>query len=187
MKKIKLLLISCSILSITSYSQITKNNWLVGGNGRFSLQKQTLNSSDVKGLNINLSPNIGYFFVDKFAGGIRTMLSYNEVKFNGVTSRTTQTGLGPFFRYYVLGEENFVNMFSEVSYNYINYSSNTGNSNSTNSFTFAAGPSFFLNSSVAIELTANYELLSSKATNTSAKTFFIAIGFQIHLEKENNY
>jgi hypothetical protein len=187
MKKNKLVLISFIILSMTANSQITKNNWLVGGNGRLALQEQTLNSFDVKGLNINLSPNVGYFFIDKLAGGIRTRLAFDKVEFNGGVTKTTQTGIGPFFRYYFLEQLNRVNLFSETAYQYTHNSGNNVTSNSSNTFTFSVGPAIYFNSSVGIELTANYEIFSNKSTNTSAKTFFLALGFQIHLEKEKNY
>jgi hypothetical protein len=185
MKKILLLTIFISTLFFISNGQITKNNWLVGGNGRLALQEQTLNSSDVKGFNINLSPNVGYFFIDKLAGGIRTRLAFDKVEFNGGVTKTTQTGIGPFFRYYFLDQLNIVNLFSETAYQYIHNSGNTGSSSSSNTFTFSAGTAIYFNSSVGIELAANYEIL--KSTNTSAKTFFLALGFQIHLEKEKKY
>ena len=50
-------------------AQLTKGNWLVGGNGYLSSQSQNLRGVNVKGSNLRLSPNVGYFIADKFAGG----------------------------------------------------------------------------------------------------------------------
>jgi hypothetical protein len=187
MKKFILLLLPACISFNIANSQITKNNWLVGGTGRLSFQKETLNSSDVKGFKIDLSPNVGYFFVDKFAGGIRARLAYDKVKFRGGVSKTTQLGIGPFLRYYFLESGKRVNLFAETAYQYLNNSGNGGiTSNSANTFTFSAGPVLYFNTSVGIEFTVNYELYNTKDANTSAKTFFLGIGFQIHLEKDNN-
>ncbi len=187
MKKILFLTFFISVFSFISNGQITKNNWLVGGNGRLSSQKQTLNSSDIKGFNIDLSPNVGYFFIDKFAGGIKARLAFDKVEFNGGVSKTTQTGIGPFFRYYFLEQLNRINLFAEAAYQYLHNSGNTGSSNSSNTFTFSAGPVIYFNTSVGVELTANYEIFNNQSVNTKAKTFFLSIGFQIHLEKEKNY
>jgi hypothetical protein len=180
-----IILISCLGIS-NANSQITKNNWMIGGNGRLSFQKETLNSSDAKGFNIQLSPSVGYFFVDNFSGGIRAKIDFDKVEFNGAKSKTTHVGIGPFLRYYFLSSGNMVNLFAESAYQYSHYSSNIGSSNSANSFTFSAGPVIYLNTSVGVELSINYELYKNKIAATSTKTLFLGIGFQIHLEKDNN-
>lgn len=186
MRKITSAIIFGLILCQSVKSQINKNNWMFGGNGRISFQNETLNSSKVKGFNIELFPSAGYFFVDKFSGGVRGKLAFDKVEFNGITSKTTIFGIGPFLRYYFLSSENRVNLFAESAYQYLHYSGNSGTSNSANSFTFSAGPVIYFNTSVGIEFTANYELNKNKITATSSKTFFLSIGFQIHLEKEDN-
>ena len=166
-------------------SQITKNNWLVGGNGRFSSQIEDLNGIDVRGLTIGVSPIVGYFFIDKFAGGIRSSLDYNKIKFNGGTSKSTQIGIGPFLRYYFLNPSNRINILTETSYQYQHLNSNNGSDPEKNNvFTFSAGPVIYFNTSVGIEFLLNYEIFNNKGSTTSAKTFYLNIGFQIHLEKD---
>jgi hypothetical protein len=188
MKKNKLLLISFIFLSMTANSQITKNNWLVGGNGRLAFRTQTTNVINAKSTNLGLSPNVGYFFVDKLAAGARISLNYDKVNFSGGVSKTTQIGIGPFIRYYFLNPDNIVNLFSEAGYQYIHSTSNSGNtSDGANSFTFSSGPVIYFNSSVGMELTLNYESYKSASRNTNLRTFFITIGFQIHLQKEKDY
>jgi hypothetical protein len=51
---------------------------------------------------------------------------------------------------------------------------------------FSGGPVIYFNSSVGLEFTGNYRIDRVHDTKTSAKTFFIAIGFQVHLEKDKN-
>lgn len=168
----------------TSNGQVTKKNWMVGGSGRLESQKETLNSSEVKIFNVALSPSIGYFFIDKFAGGIRFRLAYSKIDFNGGPSKTTVFGIGPFFRYYFLNPYNRVNVFAESAYQYLRYSSNSGTSNNANVFTFSAGPVIYFNTSVGIEFTANYEISENNDAIIKTNTFFLNIGFQIHLERE---
>ena len=50
------------------------------------------------------------------------------------------------------------------------------------SYNFEAGPAIFFNSSVALEVTANYDI--ARTSSIVSNRFYIALGFQIHLEKE---
>ncbi len=187
MKKPIIIFLGTTFLSFNVNSQITKGNWLVGGNGHFSSQIEDLNGTEVRGLNIKTSPTIGYFFIDKFAGGLKTNLTYSKIKFNGGVSKSTGVGIGPFLRYYFLDTDKRVNLLAETTYQYIFYKSNNGGSSDKNNvYTISAGPIIYFNSSVGIEFTGNYEIFNSKRTATSAKTFYLSIGFQIHLEKDNN-
>ena len=186
MKK-SFILIFVIVLAVNyANGQITKGNWMVGGNGSFSSQKEILNSIDVKGVSIHLSPSAGYFFVNNFAGGLRARFDYTKVEYTGSYSNTSQFGFGPFMRYYFLTPEKNINLFAESAYQFSRNSGSNNASNSSNIFTFSAGPVIYLNSSVGIELAASYELYDNKAIKISTKTFFLNIGFQIHLEKEKN-
>lgn len=185
MKKITILSVAILLFAITANSQITKGNWLVGGNGRFSSQIETLNGAKVNGFLIGLTPNIGYFFIDKFAAGTKISFNYNETKYYGSVSKSTQLGLGPFLRYYFLNKDNRINVFAESEYQYLRSSSN-GTHDNQNTFTFSAGPVIYFNSSVGLELTANYEIIKTEKSLSDAKTFFVSVGFQVHLEKEKH-
>ena len=62
--------------SLNSFSQITKGNWLVGGSGTYSSTKyNSAQSIDGKTSTFQISPNIGYFFVDKLACGVVSNLT----------------------------------------------------------------------------------------------------------------
>jgi len=184
MKKTILVIISAAFIFSNAYSQITKGNWLVGGTGSFASQLEKLNAVDVNGLKITLSPDIGYFLVDKFAVGAMPSFAYNKNKYNGGTSFTQQISIGPFLRYYFLRPEKTINIFVESAYQYSVISGSSGSSQYQNSFIFSAGPVVYFNSSVGLELTANYEIYNNPRAIASAKTFSLGIGFQIHLRKE---
>jgi hypothetical protein len=159
--------------------QITKGNWLVGGSGQFQKQREDLRGSDIRGLVISASPDIGYFIFDKLGVGIKGDLSYSRIKTTGNVSKSTFLAMGPFARYYFLAIDNRINLFCEAIYQHtIDF-----HSFHQNDLTFAAGPVIFFNSSVGLELTAKYSRSNSEISLTKAKTLFLSLGFQIHLEK----
>ncbi len=159
----------------------------MGGSGRFATQKETYNSYVTKELNIQLSPAAGYFFADKFAGGLRGKVIYEKVEFNGGVSNSTQLGIGPFLRYYFLNTENRFNLFAESAYQYMYSSRNYGAGiDRSNDFTLSVGPVIYLNETLGIEGAINGELYNYVGASIRSITFFFSLGFQIHLEKENS-
>lgn len=170
------------ILFSISNAQITKGNWMVGGSGTFSKQEQESIVGKIKSTRLILIPNIGYFFVDKFAAGIKPSLDINKNTVNGNKIASNLVGVGPFVRYYFLPVDNIVNLFAEADYRYSSGSEGTRQ----NLYCFSAGPVLYFNTSVGLEFTLNYEIVKRGDAAISAKTFFLGIGFQIHLEKENN-
>ena len=162
---------------LTSNAQITKGNWMVGGTGSFynyQLKENKINTNS--GIGMELRPNLGYFIVDKFAIGISPLLAYSKPE-NG--SSVTSFGVGPYIRYYILNPEKRINILTHAGYAYSG--SNNSNDNST-AFDFKAGPVIFFNSSVALEMTLNYNLNKLNST-TNYNIFSLGLGFQIHLER----
>lgn len=166
------------IFSFKADCQITKGNWLAGGSGSFNTQQGLISTVNVKSYTINLSPDIGYFFADKFAGGLKPNIAYRETINYGSKNKSTYLGIGPFVRYYFLPVENRVNILAEGAYQY----ATEFNGFIENDFSFSLGPVIYFNSSVGLEITLNYDKINSQTTNV--KTFSLGIGFQIHLEKE---
>lgn len=183
MKKI-ITLIFCSPFLTKTYSQITKGNWLVGGSGNYTVYKVL----DEKNLYMQLSPNVGYFFSDKIVAGIK--VSYTSNKTGGSTFSGRKTGIyfGPFARYYFLNYQERFNILIEGAYQYgfekAKGYSGTANKYSLNTFSFAAGPVIYFNTSVGLEFLFGYT--QSKYTNEGfhRSQFQISIGLQFHLEKE---
>jgi outer membrane protein W len=179
MKKSILLLLIAFIFCDIANCQITKDNWLVGGSGQFRKKHEDLQGSDIRSLFISAVPDIGYFIIDKLGVGLKINFSYNRIKDKDNISKATMLGLGPFVRYYFLPSDNRINIFSEAAYEY----TTAFDGHYQNDFYFSAGPVMFFNSSVGLELSAKYSTMNSMISNATAKTVFLTIGFQIHLEK----
>jgi hypothetical protein len=167
--------------SLISTGQTTKNNFLVGGNGRITSQKQTLNSENSRTIDLNLKPQIGYFFVDKFSAGISTTYSFTKTTYSGSIAKSEYFGFGPFCRYYFLDNSNQINFFAESAYQFINESGNNY-SNKSNLFSLSAGPVIFLNSNIGVEITGNYDYYKNNSNNIIGIKYSLNIGFKIHLE-----
>ena len=162
----------------TAEGQLTKGNWLVGGNGSFIVQEQNVFGGRISGTRLQLSPDIGYFFFDKFAAGLKPRLDINKSTVFGHKSVVLAGGVGPFLRYYLLPEDKLLNLLTEVNYQYVSGTNN----NRRDVYTLSAGPVIYFNSSVGLEFTLNYESIDFKTSNSNTKTFFLGLGFQVHLE-----
>ena len=188
MNKIKLIFTLTLFSFLTSNAQITKGNWMMGGNIGFDYSKRdnknntsggtVITTNDQGAFLISLEPNIAYFIRNKFAIG--TSISYVNGFIEGtkINSDGMNLGINPFLRYYFLDAEKDYNIFLEPSYNQF-ISKGLGNGNG---FSLKTGFSYFLNSSVAIETILKY-FKSSNDDFNSNKIYF-GFGFQIHLEKE---
>jgi hypothetical protein len=191
MKKSFLLTLATYLFSINSNGQITKGNWIVGGNANFLYANSKTETSDTKTTTIGLTPNIGYFFVDKLAGGIRLSSYNNKVKFgppNNNFTKFSNYSIGPFIRYYFLQVDKQYNIITEITYQFGKEKVETNNSSgvdiSKNNFTFSAGPVIYFNSSVGIEFLLNYTSSGNNTNNSRSNSIGAGIGLQIHLQKE---
>lgn len=138
-------------------AQTEKGTYLLGGNATF----QTSDGSSA----FSLSPNLGYFFIDNFAAGMRLNLYF--------TDDNNAYAIGPFARYYFGGNATG-KFFGQASLNI----GGGKNSDTELGVGIGAGYAFFLNKSVALEAAANYD-----KTGESKGLFTIGVGFQIHLKK----
>jgi hypothetical protein len=178
-------------LCFAAHSQITKGNWMVGGNGNFSSSQYrgdvTANQNKTT---IAVEPKVGYFFIDKLSTGLLFRYSNDRTKSPGTTNapqNASSFSIGPFLRYYFLQSGQMANVFVETSYQYGMSKSNTGYSIANykiNSFSFSGGPVIYFNTVVGLELTVGY--LTSKYIDYKdySNHLQIGLGLQIHLEKE---
>lgn len=183
MKRKILLAILISFLAFTSNSQITKNNWLLSGSVSFSTQNNSSTASlQYKQTDIQISPTIGYFLIDKLAAGVRP--SYMYGKNNLVANAKPQTifSIGPFVRYYFLQTDRPFNLLAEGTYAFSSF--NQASEFKQNTFSVSAGPVLYFNTSVGLELTIGYsttKVASFKGNNNALR---FGVGFQFYLEKE---
>lgn len=188
MKTITLFFFIVFAMTTTSNAQITKSNWLVGGDGSYSVQKGEGTSNGItnvtKASGLILRSNIGYFVMDNLVLGLTPQFSFSNPE--GPNNGGFGFGIGPLARYYFLKPEKKINIFSQISYFYGNGFSNGKKTSTSNGFLVKAGPAIFFNQSVALEVTLNYERSKNKYEAGSEAKFQnlnIGIGFQIHLEK----
>jgi len=200
-------------------SQISKGQWMVGGNGSFSRSVVKQNNdffhSENKTTGFQLTPGVGYFFMNQLVAGLRTGVTQSDVKqetdsqvpgslYYLLKSKITALSFSPFVRYYFLPSSRKLNVFADASYAYANnkektsthqvfipagglptINSSTNNSKyKSHSYAIAAGPAFFINPKVSVELTAGYSFTKYAGnTNQKGDTFLLGAGFQIHLNK----
>ena len=114
MKKTKIISFLLLASALVANAQITKGNWMVGGDGNYTNSKTINPKNEIisSGNSIRLFPNIGYFIVDKLALGINT--NFNFGKNVGIPSNT-DFGAGPFIRYYFLKPEKMINLFIDAN------------------------------------------------------------------------
>lgn len=103
MQKILLLTVFVSVFAYDSNSQIEKRNWIVGGIASYrSSEYNEVAGLTSKQIIFQLSGNLGYYFINKFAIGIKPEYDRTEVKQNANHQVVNSYGLGPFVRYYYL-------------------------------------------------------------------------------------
>lgn len=176
--------------SLITNAQITKGNWLVGGNFRFSSEKAESSSNNFtttqKGFGFNLTTDLGYFLKDKLAVGLVPTFGYGNPEGSGNSGYGF--GIGPFVRYYFLNTDKRINIFSHLEYQFGNGYRQGDKTTETQNFNIKAGLVVFFNSSVAMEITLGYAYgkvtsFSGIGSESKFNAFNIGIGFQIHLEK----
>lgn len=176
MKKFVLLIMVVISGHQLSFSQVTKGNFLLGG----SISYQSTKFSDGgDNTNIfNVMPDVGYFFADRFAGGLRA--AFTNYSNDGDSYRDLL--IGPFARYYFLPAANKTNIFLDGSFMFGSEKDEGFDAISKTQFAFAAGPAFFINPHVAVEATVGWRSLKYEDDEGRYNTFGIAVGFQIHLD-----
>lgn len=169
--------------SVSACAQLRQDQFLIGGNALFSYSK----SKELKFTSVQLSPSAGYFFKDKFAGGLR--LSFNSDTNNSGSDkfRNSTLSAAPFLRYYILPIEKNINFVTDVAfgYSFSKYKSFTFPSSHKYNYynvSIIAGPTVFLNERTALEITLGYTYLSrGPIDSTITNKLQLGIGLQIHI------
>ena len=181
MKKVLFVtLLMGSVSAAFSQANINKGDWMLGGDAGFSSQKQ----GDYKTTNLSLAPNVGYFFIDNFAGGLRAEVSSSKDEFGSTESKNSGFSLAPFVRYYFLPASQKVNLFADASFGFGQNKYESGVVDSKTNFTqlgIKAGPAIFLTPATALEITVGYNSTKIKDVDDSEGAFGVNVGFQIHI------
>ncbi|TDT46693.1 outer membrane protein with beta-barrel domain [Maribacter spongiicola] len=186
---IKLLPIYILFFTITANSQITKGNWMFGGDASFSNKERFNNNfknDKLKTSEFDIKANAGYFFIDKLQAGIR--VGYSDYKRTNTSSDVNRYLLnyGAYSRYYFLNPEKLVNIYLDGGYFFGSSAFENGElKDNTHGYSISAGPTIFFNSSVAMELGLNYSSEKFKGVNDSTENNLqLSLGFQIFLTKK---
>lgn len=192
--KIFLLLLMLSPLSINTYGQLMKNTWLIGGAGSSYTYTETFNAPSAyytaKYTSIDITASVGYFFLDKLAGGLRPAFSsYKGSSSGGGSPNSYRLAIGPFVRYYFLNEEKRFNLLADICYQAgINdWKDGYPAKGKYNTFYLQAGAEFFFNSSVGLEFLIGYKSQIASIDNSpsgydrNVEGLQTSIGFQFHL------
>ncbi|MFZ6023976.1 MAG: hypothetical protein ACOYVG_05915 [Bacteroidota bacterium] len=176
-------LLTTILLSLNSNSQITKSNWILGGVISYA---STNNNSENYGVplttyNLQVKPNVGYFFIDKLAAGIKIGVDTKGAK-GGPSD--TDFNLGPFFRYYLLNPEKNVNVITEAGYLYGFETGTASGKTQKNTLSLSAGPVIYFNTVVGMEILISYSTYKYTIVTGSNNTIMVSIGLQVHLERE---
>ncbi len=190
MKPIFLILLFA--LTFKSFSQLSKNTWLVGGNAKFYSYNSEYSSptynSTAKYTQIDLSAPIGYFVADKLAFGIKSTLSSTKGKVTstgGLSTNIQRYWIGPYGRYYLLDKEQQYNIVTDASYQFGFFGGGLLKGN-LSTFSASAGPVIYFNTTVGFEFLLGYSYSKEDIKQRSKeirKGFQLGIGLQIHLEK----
>lgn len=190
MKRALLLL---SIFATTSaFAQISKGNILAGGGATFTSSRHEIDNYALTNLpvtatesSLTVSLNGGYFLVDKLAVGLRLGVDRvaEDISINSYSYENTTSQWGPFVRYYFLHKSKTVNLFADASY----FSERDGifkkDVSPLKGYNLVAGPAFFLNRAVALELTLGYSHSKYKNRENGNNTFLSGVSLQVHLGK----
>jgi hypothetical protein len=183
MRKELTFLVITVTLHFSLRAQLSRNSWMIGG----SLGFTSTSESGETITQFNIIPRAGYFFMDRLAAGLGVHATFDQTHVPYVSSLENYNdkdyGLGPFVRYYFLPVQKAVNVVMEVSDEYSWITAPYQLSAHSNTFGFAAGPTFFLTPSVALEWTVGYAWSrgGGSAVPTDAQTFNTTIGLQVYL------
>ncbi|MDQ3682596.1 MAG: outer membrane beta-barrel protein [Bacteroidota bacterium] len=175
----KIFLVAFAFISIVADAQIYKGQFMVGGNAGFQTSKGEDAPDDSRVTTVEFNPNVGYFFIDNLAGGLR--LSLSSYKEKGEDEGFTSLLAAPFIRYYFLPAVQKVNLFADASFGAGSFGGD--DKESFNQFSISAGPAVFLTPNTALEFGIGYRSQGGDAFGGEKRynTIGLNIGFQIHL------
>lgn len=177
MKKVMLFTL-LSAISFAGFSQTSKGTWLVGGTAGFTSSKY----GSAKYTSVDFSPNAGYFVIENLALGLNVQIGSETSNLGGGASdvKTSSTYFGPNVRYYFTSLGKNAKLFGNGTFVFGNEKAGSVSTSST-AWGLSAGPAFFLNKNVALEIAVGYSSAKVKDANESMNSFGLKAGFQIHL------
>ncbi|HEY6503791.1 MAG TPA: hypothetical protein VIZ28_07455 [Chitinophagaceae bacterium] len=173
----KIILLAVLVMSSRLlFAQVEKGNLLIGGKIGFSSESNS-EDDDYKLSRFVFKPNVGYFFMNKLAAGIRGSIEsgkYYDDSYSDVL-------IGPFVRYYLLAAAMKTNILIDACYKFGSEKDGTSDSYGKNQFAISAGPAFFISRCFAIEMLLQYSTLKYSDFSDKYNKIAFVIGFQLFL------
>lgn len=120
--------------------------------------------------------------VDNFSIGSIVPFYFDNA--SGPNNSNLNYGFTPYVRYYFRKSDKIINPFFQASYGFIRSKIIAERGyNIASEYRLKGGTALFLNSSVALEITVEYNSSIKNVNNFQYNNFVAGIGFQIHLEK----
>ena len=145
---------------------------------------QVANMKFTNGLNINLSPQAGYFVVDNFAVG--AMVNLDLTKPKGGNTTQTNWSVGGFGRYYV--GKNEINsllkngrFFAEGTAGVGGVNSSSGSTTNGVDLGIGAGYAYFITRNVSLDALLKLNTIVGGGNTNGQADLGLRIGFQIYL------
>lgn len=187
MKEIILFALAICIFHVSS-AQISKGNWLLGGNLAYMHVKPKENAVGINSSSeVDAAVNAGYFIVNKLVAGVRLNTNYSKFKFFNSDSSThslvqQSVGFGPLLRYYVLSPEKKVNVFGDAGFLY-SLDFNKARRPYGNSWTssLGAGAIVFLNQMLGVEGLLSFNRHVYVGSNSHVNSLQFKVGLQAYL------
>jgi hypothetical protein len=195
MSKVTGVLAILLLLCLCSEAQISKGDYLIGGNGSYKKTRIYFpNDESFRQTTLSLSPNVGRFFFNQIAAGLAVQYERYQTKRKVIPPQGGTYGdaywtFGPFARIYALRSGRKVNFLADgrMGWQYNRDISGPGRSASIyvgSSYQVFAGPALFLNRYVAMELLGGYTgFLTKSNLAVDNRAFEARLGIQVHLPK----
>lgn len=174
-----------ALIANEASAQLNQGQWMIGGTStvNFNSNKTEDADDDSRVSTFTAIPDVGYFFINNLAGGLRII--FNSVKVKGEDEATVYLLAAPFVRYYFLPGAQNVNVFADASFGY--GTAGQDDKESINSWSIAAGPAIFINERAALEFTLFYYSEGGDwhkdvmGTVRRDNTLGVNVGFRLHL------
>jgi outer membrane protein len=158
----------------------SEGNIFVEGNLSVGTSKD--NNTDVKTTNVEFTPQVGYFFSDKFAAGVYFALNNEKIKSPGSTVKSDAFGVGIFGRYYFLEAGQRFKFYAQANAGYAHVKANGAKGDG-----FNVGADLGVNYFVTKKIAVNFAFANIVGyTSTKAKGAKAENEFNLNLNKFNN-
>jgi len=189
------------LITTSSYAQLEKGTWLVGGSSSFYSYNEIITTSEnfikYKEVDLDLSASLGYFPMDKLSIGLRPDMTWEKSHWTqaspgigGGHGNNFRYKIGPFARYYFLSSERQFNLLSDICYQLGTNFVTGGDKGRYETLSVMSGMEVFFNSTAGVEILLGYAhnlvtIDNSPSAQTNNKNGFqISVGFQLHLIKD---